>query len=186
MPRPPGPCQPPTGRVSRQRRIQRRKPAPPRLAIPPDGPEEVSSRRRLLCQRRARVSRRRCRPRALGAYRIEIDLAQGVDRRNLIVGRHACRATPATRRPWAAEAPHVDDELELLPDPAPHHGVIAIEAQRDALAIEDLFLHPVVDEALQFSSEWPDAARRARTAVAGSAPGRARRRSRPAQSPIRG
>src|SRR3954469_11485042 len=44
----------------------------------------------------------------------------------------------------------IQNEFQFLSDPASHHWIIAIEAHRDALAVEDLLFHPVVDQSPQF------------------------------------
>ena len=41
------------------------------------------------------------------------------------------------------------DELHLLAQPAADHDVVALEAERQGLAIEDLFLHVALDQALE-------------------------------------
>ena len=55
---------------------------------------------------------------------------------------------------------HLEEKLHFLREPAADDRVVLVEAERQRLAIEDLLVHPGLDEALQLLRGWLGAALR--------------------------
>src|ERR1700674_4612450 len=55
---------------------------------------------------------------------------------------------------WLYGGHVLDEESHLLPHASPNDHVVAVQARRSALTIENLVANVIVDEALQFLPGW--------------------------------
>ena len=85
---------------------------------------------------------------------IEINLPKGVQGREGVAIRMSIEPGLKFLDSGRSRRHAVDDELDLLADPAPHDRVVPVEAHGNAFAIENLLADPVVDETLEFLGGW--------------------------------